>query len=213
MWLSFLPSSRDRGGSSGDDERDDRAHRGPMGTPPDASTTALKLFLASLSMLFGATLVGYVITRTQATGWDGSHLHRLRFGLVVSTLLLAATSGSLHFGLVRIRRDDFGGLVKGMLGAVLFATLFLVNQTVGWFALMRDVGGQVKTLAVFLFYALTWLHALHVLGGYVPLFVVTRKALRRRYTAANFRGVFNCSLYWHFIDAMWVLIAIALWLG
>lgn len=48
------------------------------------------------------------------------------------------------------------------------------------------------------------LHAAHVVGGLVPLGIVTGRALRGWYDARHAEGVRSCALYWHFLDVVWL---------
>lgn len=197
--------------------------RGPMTAPPDASTFGVKIFLASLVMLFGATLLGYVVTRIQADHWTSFRVDGLHRSLVISTVLIVFVSGALHFALHGIRYDHRDRLKLGVIVATILAVLFLVNQFELWVAMLDRLTEQSKSvrvgdaeggdLSVFLFFAMTVLHALHVLGGFVPLGFVLVKSFRNVYSGASFRGVWNCALYWHFIDGVWILMAIALSVG
>jgi cytochrome c oxidase subunit 3 len=212
-------------GDDGDSSGDDAAPRprGPTGTPPDASTFGLKIFLFSLTTLFGATILAYVITRVQADTWDDVEFEGLRGGLVASTVLLLLVSAALHYALHSIRYDHRDRLKLGLVLAAILASLFLVNQADSWFELRERITSQRRSvglgeagdgdLSVFLFYAMTVLHALHVLGGFVPLFWTLKNAFQDLYSGASFRGVYNCVLYWHFIDIVWLLIAIAFFVG
>lgn len=188
---------------------------GPGEPPPDASTLGVKIFLASLSMLFGASLLGYVITRFQVDDWQGYEIPGLRFGLAVSTVFLVGCSWFIHRGLAAARRDDSRGLRIALWVTAGLALAFLVNQTFNWAELIEFHGGLQRTrdVSLFLFYALTSVHALHVLGGFVPLGIVLAKAQRGAYTSRDHRGLVNCALYWHFLDLVWVLIAVTLWIG
>ncbi len=217
MLLGLLPSDtyRPDDDDGPDDPDDGRRPRGPTGTPPDASTLLVKLFvLGTISMVFGASLVGYAITRYQVEEWDGYKIDGLYLGLVVSTIALALCSLFLHRG---VRKARAGGtdVAKNVFIAALFAVAFLVNQTSNWADLIRYHGGLLneRDISLFMFYALTWIHALHVLGGIVPFGFVIVNARKGRYRPGNTRGLENCALYWHYIDAVWVLIAIALWIG
>jgi len=201
---------------------DERSH-GPMTAPPDASTFGVKIFLASLIMLFGATLLGYVVTRVQADTWTSFQVEGLRRSLVISTVLILLVSGALHFALHGIRYDHRDRLKFGVVVGTIFALLFLVNQFELWGSMLDRLKAQSDSvrvgdakggdLSVFLFFAMTVLHALHVLGGFIPLGIVIVKSFRNLYSGASFRGVWNCALYWHFIDGVWILMAIALSAG
>jgi cytochrome c oxidase subunit 3 len=187
----------------------------PGGTPEDASTLGVKLFLISLGMLFAASMVGYVVTRVKSTqAWEGYETPGLRIGLVASTLLLVGCSVALHSGIKAARRGDSGHLHRMLMLTWVFALAFLGNQSVNWVQLFAHQKGMPKgDLSVFLFFLLTALHAAHVLGGFVPLAFCTVQSARRAYGPSRLRGLGNCALYWHFLDAVWVVIAIALFIG
>jgi heme/copper-type cytochrome/quinol oxidase subunit 3 len=56
------------------------------------------------------------------------------------------------------------------------------------------------------FYTMTGFHGMHVLVGVLTLVVVLAKAMRGRYTAQDHLGVENFGLYWHFVDAVWIVL-------
>lgn len=185
-----------------------------MDTPPEASTLAVKFFLASLTMLFGATLIGYLVTRLTSKSWGAYNIEGLRLGLVISTVIIFGISACLHLGMRAIQDAGYAALKRYLSIACLLSLLFLVSQIHNWRALLIFHGGiRTPDLSLFLFYGMTFLHALHVVGGYVPLAITTRKAWREDYGPARFRGVYNCALYWHFIDVVWVIMAVAFLIG
>ncbi len=53
---------------------------------------------------------------------------------------------------------------------------------------------------------LTGLHALHVIGGFVPLLVVLGKAKRREYSSSNHEGVKLCAQYWDYLGVIWTIL-------
>ena len=54
--------------------------------------------------------------------------------------------------------------------------------------------------------ALTALHGVHVVAGLIPMAVTTRRAYAGRYSAERHEGVTMCAMYWHFLDAVWLII-------
>jgi len=213
--IRTLPDPEEDGGGPPDspDSSEPSGPRGPTQTPDDASTFGVKILLASLSMLFGAGLLGFVITRFQIDEWGGYEIPGLRLGLVVSTVVLGGCSWFLHRAVTAARVGDTAGVRKRLILTAVLATIFLVNQAHTWAALIEFHGGLLaeRDMAVFLFYMLTWVHAAHVLFGYPPLAIVLKKA--KTYGPTNHHGLINCAMYWHFLDAAWVLIAIALWVA
>lgn len=210
MFQSFIPT--DAPEEFGDDPA---RPRGPTGTPPDASTLGVKILLGSLAMLFGATLIGYVWTRWGKEDWDGYKIEGFEFGLGLSTAAIVLVSLFMHLGLVSIQKGKYQALTRYMILAGLAAAAFLVCQIINWRHLIGFYGGidKAQDLSAFLFYGMTFLHALHVVGGVIPLAIVIRNAAREHYAPARFRGVYDCALYWHFIDGVWVVMALAFLIG
>ena len=65
---------------------------------------------------------------------------------------------------------------------------------------------STPTLYSFTFYFLTALHAVHVLGGVLPLTVTTVRGALGRYGPDEHTGVHVMALYWHFLDAVWLVL-------
>jgi len=196
-----------------DRHRDDGDGK-PGDTPEDASTLGVKLFLCSLAMLFGASMIGYLVTRLNTAEWDGYKIPGLTIGLLFSTVMLLGTSGALHAGISAIRRDDPGQLNRMLLLTWVLSLAFLVSQAFNWVQLAEHQKSLAEhNLSVALFYMVTALHAFHVIGGFVPLAICTYKTTRGLYSSTRYRGLWNCALYWHFLDAVWIVIAIALFIG
>ncbi len=180
-----------------------------------AGTFGMVLFLVSLSVLFIASIVGFLVVRLRAPVWPPPGSQGLPKGLWVSTFILLASSATLHAALRAVR----GGrrqAVSGWLAATTFLGLaFLTSQAVNWIRLFGLEGGPKESgLYAFTFYILTGLHALHVLGGLIPLGITTFRSLAGRYTARSHAGLRYMSMYWHFLDGVWlVLFAILLIAG
>ncbi|RMF77954.1 MAG: hypothetical protein D6744_10700 [Planctomycetota bacterium] len=61
-----------------------------------------------------------------------------------------------------------------------------------------------------LFYFFSVLHALHIIGGFVPLLFVARNAFRGSYSRHRSRGVQYCAMYWHFLGFVWLIMFAAI---
>ncbi|RMG45022.1 MAG: heme-copper oxidase subunit III [Acidobacteria bacterium] len=182
--------------------------------PPGVGRLGLTLFLASLTMLFGAGLAGYLVTLLAAREWPPPGAPPLPRGLWLSSALALAVSGAVQRALQRIRAGDAGGLARWLRLALLCAFAFLASQAWNWTALAGRGGpAGVRNLYGFSFYFLTVLHALHVLGGLIPLGVTTARAAARRYAPGAHEGVSLCAAYWHFLAAVWLVIFAALHVG
>lgn len=174
-----------------------------------ASTAQLGLYVTfvSLTMAFGASLVAYLITRAQAEVWRTEDMPPLPAGLAVSSVLLVGVSVSLRWGIRVIRRNAFTTLERALWIAGALAVGFLLSQIQNWRTMVAaTVPGEAKTLYAFTFYALTALHALHVLAGFVPLGIVLANARTKQYSSSRTEGLRLCTQYWDFLLVVWFVL-------
>jgi heme/copper-type cytochrome/quinol oxidase subunit 3 len=63
------------------------------------------------------------------------------------------------------------------------------------------------------YFTLTGLHALHVIGGLVSLIIINKRAAAGRYSIERHAGIVYTAMYWHFLDGMWLVIFVTLLIG
>ncbi len=168
------------------------------------------VFIASLSVLFAATAIGFIIVRSRIRATELIETTPLPFGLWISTALIILSSFTIHLALQAVRRESRVLLKTLLMITLLLGLGFLVSQLINWVQLVRAGITAKSNLYGFTFYLLTGLHGAHVLGGLFPLSVVTAKSFRGLYSSTNHAGIVYTSIYWHFLDVVWVLIFIAL---
>lgn len=177
--------------------------------PPDDDglrLLGLRFFLLSLAMFFVAGLAAYFVLRATAPSWPRPGEVRLPIGLWVSTVVLMLSSLTMHRATVAIRANRGVRFRQYMLLTTALGVAFLALQVSNWAQMMHAGLPMAANLFVWLFYSLTALHALHVVGGLVPLTFVTGRAYAGRYSAANHAGVRFCGIYWHFLDCVWLIL-------
>lgn len=185
--------------------------RGREGEVPGAGVLGMGIFLAALTVLFLASIVGYLIVRLKAEAWPPPGMPRLPSGLWLATVLLLAGSVTVHLALTRIRLGQRTAAVRYLGATLTLAILFLVTQTWNWWGLVAaKMTATTKNLYAFTFFMLTGLHAAHVVGGVILLAVVTAKAARGRYGSGRHGGITYAAMYWHFLDAIWLVLFLVL---
>lgn len=174
------------------------------------------LFLATLSILFAASILLYVILRLQAADWPPADLPPLPTALIYSTLVLAISSATMQFAVVSARRNRSSALAVSLLFTLLLGLVFLAIQSLAWMQLVDaherlavDLGVHPRFMLT-AFYVLTALHAIHVVGGLIPLAVTTRCAFIGRYTPSSHAGVLYTAMYWHFLGIVWLALLLTL---
>lgn len=188
-----------------------RSSSPPRREPSFARTSpaqlALFVTLGSLTMLFGASLVAYLVTRAQNVTWRTADLPPLPGGLWLSTLLLLGVSGGMYWAKSAVRRNAFVTLERALWLTLAFAALFLFAQVQNWRGMAAAILPEAtKTLYAFSFYMLTVLHALHVLAGLVPLGLVLARSRSKQYTSSRSEGVRLCAQYWDYLLVVWLVL-------
>jgi cytochrome c oxidase subunit 3/cytochrome o ubiquinol oxidase subunit 3 len=163
-------------------------------------------FLVSEVALFGTLIVVYVFYLGKDVVGPTPEALSLRLVLGTTACLLLS-SVTVHFAERALRHGTQGGfcLLWGL--TILLGVLFLSGTAYEWYGLIVDHGLTIsRNLFGTTFYTLVGLHALHVTGGVTMMLIVLGLALRRQVTTANPAGVELVAWYWHFVDAVWVVV-------
>jgi cytochrome c oxidase subunit III len=123
------------------------------------------------------------------------------------TICLLSSSLTIHFAgrsLERARRGAFLGL---WLLTIILGGLFLYGTGHEWHRLIYEKGLTISTnLFGTTYYSLVGLHALHVTVGLVMLSIVLMFGLAGRVAPDQSARIGVLSLYWHFVDSVWVVV-------
>jgi cytochrome c oxidase subunit 3 len=176
------------------------------------SFVGMVMALGSWTMLFLSLFFSYAVLRLGAGEWPPDGLEPLpRLLPFLNTLVLAASSLVLHAG-VRSRAARAGALLRALKATLALGSLFLVLQLAVWVSLWRS-GFRIDT-GVYgsIFYGLTVFHALHVLAGLAALVVLVPGAAKGRWVSEAQSPVRLTAMFWHFVDAVWVLMFVTIYL-
>jgi cytochrome c oxidase subunit 3 len=173
------------------------------------------LLLVSISVLFLAASVAVLITHAQAPAWRSSERHGLPWSTALSTALLAVVSTQLQLGLIAIRSNRFTTCLTRLRQGTYAAAGFLFVQAWNARQLFALQGPSLnRALFLFSYGLLVGLHALHVLGGFVPLVIVQSRIARRDYSSSRHAGLTFCVQYWHYLSVIWLaLLATLAWVA
>jgi cytochrome c oxidase subunit 3 len=185
--------------------------RGDRGeSTPGAGELGLQLFLVSLSVLFGAAVVAYLVVRNRALVWPPPGVPGLPSGIWVSTGLLLVCSVTVQLALHAMRRGNPQRSLRFLALTLGVALLFIGSQILNWIELYGTDSAFHAHLFAFSFLMLTGLHALHVLGGLGQLGFVICKGVRGKYSWASHNGVRYAATYWHFMTGVWFVLLLLL---
>lgn len=176
------------------------------GQIPGAGVLGMWIFLATLTVLFIASIVGYLVVRLRTTAWPPPGMPRLPSGLWLATIVLLGASVAIHLALRKIRAGDSQAATRWLATTLALGVAFLAVQAWNWSGLIRAHVLAASNLYAFTFFMLTGLHAAHVLGGIVLLAIVSTRSRCGRYTSGDHPGVIYAAMYWHFLDAIWLVL-------
>jgi cytochrome c oxidase subunit III len=126
---------------------------------------------------------------------------------IVGTICLLSSSLTVYLAVGALRKSKVGLCSLWLAATVLLGGIFLAGTALEWRQLIYKDGFTIRTnLFGTTFYSLVGLHATHVVVGLVMLALALVFALRGRLTEANAERLDVLSLYWHFVDAVWVVV-------
>jgi len=126
---------------------------------------------------------------------------------ILSTICLLSSSFTVHFAVSALRKDNIRGCTLGVAGTVLLGATFLMMTAREWYHLIHDVGLTIRTnLFGTTFYSLVGLHATHVVIGLIMLTIALALLLSGSVKQAHAERLEVLSLYWHFVDGVWVVV-------
>jgi cytochrome c oxidase subunit 3 len=186
--------------------------RPPLPNPRRIGTFGMMLFLASLTMLFAASMLGYAAIRLQWLNPDrgpNPPLGSIQLPLILwfSTFVIVLSSAALHYAGHCVALERQRQFRRAMAVTAALAGLFLIVQGPALVELVRSQQGiaQDDVRLYALIVCLVILHALHVIGGLIPLGLITVNAFKGKYDHEHHHPVVHFAMYWHFLDVVWIV--------
>jgi cytochrome c oxidase subunit III len=177
----------------------------PMGhaAPASACRAGIYAAMASISMLFISLTLIFVVRLKVAAGWAHTPLPSI---LYLNTILLAVSSGTLERARSALSSDSMSAF-RGWLYLTLGLGLaFIGGQWSAWHELAAAGVYLAGNPSGAFFYVITAAHALHLLGGIIALAYLVAKTREIRWGLKRRTVVDVTSIYWHFMDGLWIYV-------
>ena len=166
--------------------------------------TGFVIFLLSESVIFLAFFAGYAVLKLTTPQWlpDGFEGLDVRMPLI-NTVVLVSSSFVAYVAERCLHRRNLWGFRGVWLLTMAMGAYFVVGQAVEWselsFSLRSGVFGG-------LFYLLTGFHGLHVIIGVLLMGLMLARSFRPGNYDNGEMGVASVSLFWHFVDVIWIML-------
>ena len=126
---------------------------------------------------------------------------------ILTTICLLSSSLSIHFAVRALQRGNLGSFKIFWFITLALGAIFLVGTGREWHRLIYEKGLTISTnLFGTTYYSLVGLHAFHVTVGLVGLTLVMLLSLAGKVHQTDAEHVDVFSLYWHFVDVVWVVV-------
>ena len=170
---------------------------------PSKGRVGMFALIAAESAIFVIFVLAYLFYLGKSLGGPTTAILRPP---IFFTVCLLSSSITVHLAVSALRGGRRGPFLLWWVLTFTLGALFLTGTALEW----KHLIGEGLTIQTNLFgttyYSLVGLHALHVLVGLVLLGAVSVLALLRRVGQEQAEQVDVLSLYWHFVDAVWVVV-------
>ncbi|MDR3556627.1 MAG: cytochrome c oxidase subunit 3 [Syntrophobacteraceae bacterium] len=167
---------------------------------------AMLLFVASEAVFFILLIVAYVVYHaTSPSAADPSRYLDIP-RTAVFTACLIASSFTMWRAAIDLRTGRRKPAFAWLLATMALGAVFLAGQGSEYLSLFKQNMTISRDLFGTTFFTLTGFHGLHVLIGLIMLGTLLGLELKRGVTGRPSKAVEGVSIYWHFVDAVWMVI-------
>lgn len=172
---------------------------------PDRGKVAMVGLIIAESAIFTIFVVAYLFYMGKSL--TGPTPREVLDTPIFYTICLLSSSLTIHLAAKSLVRYQVGRFLGLWLLTILLGGTFLYGTGQEWHRLIYEHGLTISTnLFGTTYYSLVGLHAFHVTAGLVMLLIVAIFGLAGRVRVEQSRRVEVLSLYWHFVDVVWVVV-------
>ena len=186
---------------------DDRRVVFHLGEEPHAENGTLLgfwLYLMSDCLLFACLFAAFgVLRHSYAAGPSGVELFELPL-VALNTSLLLLSSITYGFAILEMQRDRSGATLLWLALTGLLGAGFIGVELYEFAHLIHEGAGPQRSAFLSAFFALVSTHGLHVTFGIVWLVTLMLQVGRHGLIVANRRRLLCLSMFWHFLDVVWI---------
>ena len=169
--------------------------------------------LASVAMMFTSLSSAYIVRSASSNDWTALPMPGI---LLASTALILGSSATLEIARRKLKAALSEPYTKWLFVTVVLGLGFLVAQIFAW----RQLAGQGIYVSSnphsSFFYLLTGAHGVHLVGGLLALTFLwlrsRRHLVEKTLVARRMAATDAVSIYWHFMDALWIYLFLLLFL-
>jgi len=172
--------------------------------PENSTMLGFWLYLMSDCLIFAVLFATYgVLGRNYAAGPSPADLFDLNL-VAINTAMLLLSSITYGFAVLQMQQDKKAGTLFWLAITGVFGALFLAIEIYEFSHLVREGAGPGRSAFLSSFFTLVGTHGLHVTFGIIWLITLMLQVTRHGLIAANRRRLMCLSMFWHFLDVIWI---------
>jgi len=177
---------------------DEHAHSG------GSTMLGFWLYLMSDCLVFAVLFATHgVLGRNYAAGPSGADLFDLRL-VAINTAMLLSSSITYGFAMLAMDKGRQAAVQGWLVVTGLFGLAFVAIELYEFAHLIHEGATPMRSAFLSSFFALVGTHGLHVSFGLVWMVVLMTQVARRGLIEANRRRLMCLSMFWHFLDVVWI---------
>lgn len=164
------------------------------------------IYLMTDVIIFGTLFAAYIVLQPNRNGGPGPEDLFQLGGIIASTIILLTSSYTSGLAVLAMHRGKLRALLGWLGVTALLGTAFIVLEVSEFIHLVHE-GATISTSAFLsAFYTLVGTHGLHVSIGLVWMIALMIQLAKHGITPVTKRKVNVISLFWHFLDVVWIFV-------
>ncbi|OYR23587.1 cytochrome o ubiquinol oxidase subunit III [Brucella pseudogrignonensis] len=172
--------------------------------PENSTMLGFWLYLMSDCLIFAVLFATYgVLGRNYAAGPAPADLFDLNL-VAINTAMLLLSSITYGFAMLQMQRDEKTATLFWLAITGIFGAIFLAIEVYEFSHLIREGAGPGRSAFLSSFFTLVGTHGLHVTFGIIWLITLMLQVTRHGLIVENRRRLMCLSMFWHFLDVIWI---------
>ncbi|MEX3934109.1 cytochrome o ubiquinol oxidase subunit III [Paraburkholderia phymatum] len=170
------------------------------------TTLGFWIYLMSDCLIFATLFATFgVLANATAGGPSGRQLFELRY-VLGETLLLLASSFTFGMGMLSAHANQRGKVIRWLAVTFVLGAAFICMEVYEFAKLVSDGAGPSTSAFLSSYFVLVGTHGLHVTSGLLWIVVMMHQISRFGLTPVTRRRIACLSLFWHFLDLVWICV-------
>jgi cytochrome o ubiquinol oxidase subunit 3 len=175
-------------------------------SPDEKTFLGFWIYLMTDCLLFASLFATYIVLHNNTNGGLGGDKLFDMPAILVETLILLTSSFTCGLAMVAVRQRNLKLSTFWFGFTFVLGAIFLIMELSEFSQLIGEGNGWERSGFLSAFFTLVGTHGLHILLGLLWLGIMGWKLIKRGFTAGTIRRLALFSMFWHFLDIIWIFI-------